>query len=187
MRILKPTVLGYEKEGPLGIEWHFSNDEDVYINSLAHERNDLKVERNVRSKIFNNCKHSDLDIHVLGLRAEYAVSQILCGEFDDNFYLGGDRDTWDVKLLDGCTVSVKYRNKRGWAFALRGDNINELHTDFCVLCWPVDGDDNAVEAAGQCTKSHFQRYSHIDNFGYGPRLVIEQEKMNKFTKRTERG
>jgi hypothetical protein len=134
------------------------------IDCLARGRNDKPGTRKFS-------RHSDLDVHRMGLAAEYAVSKWLHIPVDISITERGDAGS-DLRLADGRTVQVKYRNRRGGDFALYSTNPAEFKADLGVLCWPAQ---EGIEIVGTITRERFLQVAHTVNYGYGARLAARAE------------
>ena len=161
---------------------HLGRDEIWWIFGRAQERNGPKVRRGVPNYRIHPTK-SDLQTHYEGCRAEYAVAKVLNGSADWTCSLHGDDGMPDIDLPDGTTVQVKYRRKRGWDFALLGDDYEEFTSDIGILVWPANGDDvrstshQSVDIVGYITREQFEKRAIIKNYGYGARLVVEANQL----------
>lgn len=150
--------------------------EDVEIRKKAEERQLNKEARRVSSKRFDPSK-SDLQIHLEGMRAEFAASQILESSLNWELLIGGDKNRGDLTLSDGRSVSVKFRKKRGWDFALQSANPNEFKEDLGVLVYPSDTHSRALDVFGWITRDEFLKVSKIRDYKYGNRLVVGPSQM----------
>lgn len=167
---------GWYRSGPSAYV-NLSADEMAMIHSLAEARNNPKMEAGVPNYRIDQ-KHSDLELHLLGIKGEYAVSKFLGVSMDLTISLGGDDGRQDLVLPDGRTAQIKCRRRRGWAYPLLSTNLDEFNTDVGILVWPdAQGDPRVVEIAGWTTKPEFELLSRVQDFGHGPRLVIEQRDM----------
>lgn len=115
---------------------------------------------NARSRRFSYRK-SDLQIHLEGVTGEYVVSKSLCLPYDPRPLPGGDKGQPDLVLPSGRTVQIKYREKKGWDFALNGVNPEDFKADLGVLVYP---DDLGAEVVGWITREDFERGARIENY-----------------------
>ncbi len=91
----------------------------------------------------------------MGLLGELAVARVLALQIDTEARLCGD-DGADLRLPDGRSVQVKYRQRRGWDYGLAGTDLGEL-ADVNVLVWPVDQGwpPESVEVVGYLCREEF--------------------------------
>ena len=145
--------------------------EDLGIRKKAEERQLNKEARQVTSKIFDPSK-SDLQIHLEGMRAEFAAAKLLGASLNWELLIGGDNNRGDLTLSDGRSVSVKFRKKRGWDFALYSANPDEFKEDIGVLVYPSDTHYRALDVFGWITREDFLKNSTVRNYKYGDRLIV---------------
>jgi len=120
-------------------------------------------------------EHRDITAQFLGLLGEWSVAEYFGVDYDRNLYIGGDGHLGDVELPDGRRIDCKMRGRRGWDYALNGmDWEDELKAPLCGLVWPAErGYTNIV---GYITREEFDEHKIINDFGHGPRWVVEWEK-----------
>lgn len=145
----------------------------------ARQRNYGKAVRGISGRI--PAHTHELDIHLLGLLGEYAVSIVLGIDIDRNVYDRHGDSGIDLRLSNGKTISVKTRRKPGWSFALIGTDPREFNADYGFLCWPVRHENvtyaDHIFLAGWCTKAEFLAHSRIENYSndvvkYPDRLAL---------------
>jgi hypothetical protein len=151
--------------------------EDVEIRGKAEERQLNKESRNVQSKRFDPSK-SDLQIHLEGMRAEFAAARLLGASLNWELLTGGDKNKGDLTLSDGRTASVKFRKKRGWDFALQSANPDEFKEDIGILVYPSDKHFRALDIFGWISREDFIKNSKIRDYKYGDRLIVGPAGMN---------
>lgn len=150
--------------------------DDEWIQNQARERQRNKEERNIASQRFDPNK-SDYEIHLEGMRAEFAVAQLLNGTLNWKLLIGGDRNIGDLLLPDGRSVSVKFRKRKGWHFALQSDNPKDFREDIGVLVYPSNSHLLGLNICRWTSRENFLALCHTTDYGYGPRLVIEPSLM----------
>jgi len=144
---------------------------DTEIRRKAAERQANKDAHQIQSKRFDP-RRSDLEIHIEGMRAEYACSQVLNANLEWAITLGGDNNTGDLTLIDGRSVSVKFRRVKGWDFALQSSSPNEFKEDIGILTYPSPTHFRAIKIHGWATRDEFLNNYHIANYGYGDRAAL---------------
>lgn len=145
--------------------------EDVEIREKATARQRNKENYQVASKRFDPNK-SDLQIHLEGMRAEFATARLLGAKLHWELLVGGDQNNGDITLPDGRTVSVKFRKKKGWDFALQSKNLQEFKEDIGILVYPHDNHFRGLDICRWITREDFVRFCEVKNYGYGDRLVV---------------
>lgn len=151
-------------------------EEDAEIRKKAEERQLNKEARQVTSKIFDPSK-SDLQIHLEGMRAEFAAAKLLGASLNWELLIGGDNNRGDLTLSDGRSVSVKFRKKRGWDFALYSANPDEFKEDIGVLVYPSETHYRALDVFGWISRDEFLKVSKVRDYKYGNRLVVGPSQM----------
>jgi len=134
------------------------------IRLLAKGRCEPKERRHVPGHTFNK---GALEAHIEGMKAEYAVAKALNILPDIALYLHGD-DKCDLRLTDGRTLQVKYRDRRGWDYALTTDDPAEFVADIGVLCWPIK---DGVDIVGCISRDKFLKVAQVVDYGHGKRLA----------------
>lgn len=152
--------------------------EEYTIGLMARSRQENKEKNNIKSKRFDN-RRSDLQIHLMGMRAEYAVAACLGALPRWELSLGGDSNGGDIVLRDGRTCSVKYRNRRGWDFALQSGDPAHFREDLGVLVYPA-GSRHGLLLHGWVTREYFIENVSFADYGYGNRAMISPGQMTDF-------
>jgi hypothetical protein len=148
-----------------------------WLEEVAHRRSDRKAAWD-RGNRWAQSSDPSYQRHLFGVKCEYAVARLLGLEIDATHRPRGDRNEPDLRLPDGTGVTVKGRTHPGWAFALRGTDPAEFGSGVGVLVWPDPaGDDWSVEVVGWIDRSTFEQVAHLQDFKYGPRLVVEPDQM----------
>tara|TARA_Y100001963_G_scaffold96552_1_gene132935 strand:+ start:1178 stop:1741 length:564 start_codon:yes stop_codon:yes gene_type:complete len=161
------------------IYYKFSSLESYTVRLLAEARQANKERYGIASKRFDDQK-SDLEIHIMGMRAEYAVAAALGAKPRWELSLGGDSNSGDLVLPDGRSCSVKYRNRQGWDFALQSDDKSSFREDIGVLVYPGDKK-GILLLRGWLTRDEFLDRAKVVNYGHGPRAVVSPEEMSPFS------
>ena len=168
------------EKGPSGqIFYEFSAIENYTVELLARVRQKNKEAHGVRSKRFDP-KKSDLAIHTMGMRAEYAVASILGGLPKWELSVGGDSNSGDLVLFDGRSCSVKYRAKAGWDFALQSGDAESFKEDLGILVYPAPQSRTLMIHSWITREEFIKKYRTVD-YGYGPRAVVPPGKMMPFS------
>lgn len=153
----------------------FSEAERALLWRLARLRHEPKARRGIRPLDWRpRDGRSVLVKHYDGLRGEYAVAKYTGAELDTRISLSGNGRRHNLVLPDGRRVDVRYRNRRGWDFGLRGLDLRDFGGDIGVLVWPApEAGPDAVELAGWCTREDFLLHCHLTQYGpHGPRLAL---------------
>lgn len=146
----------------------FSNSECNRALLLAHARNDPKIAEKVPNYRIDK-EHRDLEINYMGILSEMAVAKVLNVPLDTSIDLGGDKG-YDL-VWNGLKVDVKYSyHPGGRLFVFPG---KPLLADVYVL---VVGDEKKMNIVGWAKKEDFS-HAKIRDFGYGPRLAIDQTEL----------
>jgi len=138
------------------------------IRLLAEGRYNPKKERGMYDRDMGN---DGFDANVQGLLGEYAVAKALNITLDISLTMRGD-DRRDLHLSDGRGIQVKYRNKKGYDYALRSTDPAEFATEIGVLVWPAEG---GAEIVGCISRQKFLQVAKVADYGYGKRLVAGPE------------
>jgi hypothetical protein len=153
----------------------FSEAERAMLWRLARLRHEPKAARGIKPLDWRpRDGRSVLTKHYDGLRGEYAVAKWTGAELDTRISLSGNGRSHNLVLPDGRRVDVRYRNRRGWDFGLRGLDLRDFGGDIGVLVWPApEAGPDAVELAGWCTREDFLLHCHLTQYGpHGPRLSL---------------
>jgi hypothetical protein len=134
-----------------------------------------------RSSRFTSRK-DDLSIHFDGIKGEYAVTKLFLLPFDPKPLPGGDKGAPDLILPDGTSVSVKFREKPEYDYALSTDNPDEFNSDVGILTARAHPElmNDDVMVVGWITRDEFleratiQNYTQRDN---GNRLAVSPADM----------
>jgi len=156
--------------------YEISPEEDQLIEAKAKERQANKEAHNVTTKLFDPSK-SDYQIHLEGMRAEFAAAKILDAELNWQLLVGGDKNAGDLRIKDGRTVSVKFRKKQGWDFALKSADPKDFREELGVLVYPSSTHFKALNVDRWISREEFLQKSTMANYGYGDRLKVSPAKM----------
>jgi len=151
--------------------------EDVGIRKAAEARQQNKQIRQISSKRFDRSK-TDLEIHLEGMRAEFAAAQLLGAELNWELLVGGDKNRGDITLPDNRTASVKFRQKKGWDFALQSSDPREFKEDIGILVYPHATHFRGLDICRWISRGDFLRLAEVRNYGYGDRLVVSPNFMS---------
>lgn len=154
-------------------EVSFSKSERSYAMLLAHRRNDPKVAQKVPNYRYDK-KHKDLQIHYMGILSEMAVAKLLKVDLNTETDLAGDQGydlKWGILKID-----VKYCFHPHGRLAVMPDK--PLLADIYIL---VVGDEEKMKIVGWAKKDDFSTIAKVKDFGYGPRLAIEQNDLRDLT------
>ena len=159
--------------------YHMTQADEELAMKIAHQRNDGKVNRNIRSNKFYNGR-SEIDTHVSGARAEIAICRTVPGaQMDTQERLDGDKNTHDIIMPWGHTCEVKYRRKTKWDYALNSNRINDFKSNIGILVWPGNTP-KQLDICRMISQARFRKISLVHNFGYGDRLVVKWNNMSTF-------
>ncbi len=170
------------------IYYKFDHDTLTYLYRIAKKRNGIK---GGPGTLFSR-RISDIQIHYVGLKGEWAVAKALSQEIDLTVSHGGDTGhdlsyagmTIDVKVGRGTDL-IFYVNKfrADAAILVRAYNKSTelpglpLHTDPRLLADPELGWRDVV-LVGWITKKEFYGRCIRKDYGYGPRQVVPMENLN---------
>lgn len=168
-----------------GDSWvvRFDRSDLHHAFDIAWLRNEPKRQRSITSRKLNP-KRDDLTTHVFGVLAEMAVMHVLDSTMDTTSILSGDKHKPDHILYGRYSLQTKYRDQRGWSFALYSTNPDEFNADIGILVYPArdrdkhDPFDLSMEIVGCISRDKFFRVATIANYGYGDRYIVES---NHFT------
>ena len=146
------------------------------IKKTASECEGYKEAHNIRSKKFDP-KHSEVALHEFRIKSEIAVARLLGVPANLSISKCGDNKIDFKSPRTGKTVSVRYRTKFGWDFALNDDKRSSFNTDFGIVVYPGEKDDEVI-IGGVITKENFLKYCGPTDYGYGPRLAVELRHMD---------
>jgi hypothetical protein len=110
---------------------------------------------------------TQLDIDVMGVRAELAVSIFLAVPFNDRILPGGD-DGADLEYR-GRSVEVKAISYRGGVLIFH--SLDEFDSNFAVACFAPN---RRVDILGWITRERFAEIHEKRNFGKGLRVFVPQ-------------
>lgn len=158
--------------------YELTPDDLELASQIAHLRNDRKEKLRIKSKKFDPAK-SEWDAHYNGIIGELGAARALGLPIDKRELLAGDNGI-DLEF-SGLSIEIRYRTKRGWDFALNGNNISYLKSDIGILVWPGE-DHETIELVGWTTRIHLLAAGELMNFGYGDRLVLKHQNMMKMPK-----
>lgn len=137
------------------------------------------------SRAANNRKASDRDdteTHLVGLRAEIAVANLMNAAPDTSLVPGSDGGV-DLVLRDGRTVQVKCRRPHPTQprhFALLSTDLSEFRANIGVLVYETNSP-RTFEIVGWITRERFAEIAVPMQFGpLGMRLAVPREKMEPF-------
>ena len=116
-----------------------------------------------------NKGQSRAEANIFGFKAEYAVARLF------NVTPTGLNITSDFGVdlwIDDNPVDVKFSNKQGGPLIF--DSMERFKAQIAVLVTRTN-DDTVMNVAGWISRYKFNKNCHQANFGYGDRLVIEQD------------
>ena len=149
-----------------------------HMLELAQARQQIKERHGVATRRIDP-NQRDVDLHVAGVCAEYAVAKLLGLVMDESVSRAGNKRGWELALPGGMTIDVKYRAKRGWDYALKGSDPAEFKADIGVLVWPglVREPATTFEVIGWISRTVFGLRSEEGDFKFGPRLFVRAARM----------
>ena len=149
------------------IVW-FSQEELNDYKRIAALRNDPKIAAGIHTNKFS-LRHGDLEINILGVHGEAAVSEILGVDFDRRALMEGDGNIADL-WYKGRSVQVKMiTHKSGDLFF---NSLSDFRADIAVLVVPCSA--NSVNVVGGISRKKFAKLCGTKNFGYGDRVTVPQ-------------
>ena len=109
------------------------------------------------------------EANIFGFKAEFAVARLF-GLEPTGLNITSDYgvDLW----IDDLPIDVKFTNKLDGPLIF--DSMDKFRAQIAVLVTRTD-DDTVMNVAGWISKVKFKDNSHEANFGYGNRLVVEQD------------
>lgn len=158
----------------------FSMDDIATMLVAAAERYFAKYQHKSGPKTDWGRRQLSIDTIFYGIRAEAAVAYVFDTEIDLGVYPQG-KPPPDTVLGDGRIVEVKYGDKRGYDFALRGTTRDHFTGDLGILVWPVVDDWRSVELVGWISKDEFFERGYRTNYLKRPdteRAAIRAKDMN---------
>lgn len=160
-----------------------TDDERDWLRDLAERRQRIKEEYRVRSRKHdgNEGRTAEVDRHYEGLCGEYVAARHLRVTIDTSVSPKGNQRGWDLLLPNGATVEVMTRRRRGWAYALKGEDLSAFKADIGVLVWPglMMEPYGTYEVVGWTTREHFATRAQVEDFKYGGRLTIRHGYMGR--------
>jgi hypothetical protein len=178
----------------------FTSDELKLIKALAHQRNDPKAGVVTNHRIDKS--RDDFAIHCQGVAGELAVAKALNIPIDKRALLYGDGGVSDLKLKDGRSIQVKFRNYKDKSQTIflfwnhtqpsqedkgvcacchqRVRTSEMLLADVGIMVIP-NTPGRAVEILGYITRSEFLASHVVQDFGYGVRYAVSHHKLRPIT------
>lgn len=144
----------------------FTPEEMQTILGLAEKRNGTKSKKqNMRY-----CDSKDLDLHIVGLMGEWAVSRLIAAEIDRRTLKHGD-DGVDLRA-NGVTIQVKTTLCDYEHGNLYFDHLGKFTSDIAVLALRCA--ENEVRIAGWIPRQEFEFLRRTANFGHGDRVAVHE-------------
>ena len=117
----------------------------------------------------DNKEQSREEANIFGFKAEYAVARLF------NVPPTGLNITSDFGVdlwINDIPIDVKFSNKTDGPLIF--DNMEKFKAQIAVLVTRTD-DDTVMNVAGWISRFKFRECCHQANFGYGDRLVVDQD------------
>ncbi len=141
---------------------------------VGHLRNDHKIGV-VQNKRIDQ-RQDDLTINIRGLWGELAVAELYHVPIDDVQRLNGDSGL-DLEI-DGRTVQVKYNTYPHGD--LYFNTVDDFICDLAFLTVPFSEREGAVNIIGWITREEFILFHTRRDYGYGSRVIIQQNQLYSF-------
>lgn len=138
-----------------------------YIAMFAERQSVVKIATNATSKKHDRAK-SEFELHYIGAMGEYAVSKYSGVPMNEDVHIGGD-DGVDF-VINGWECHVKTFTYTGREPEFFVDNIDKFTATIGIgtrILSPT-----RVEIIGCISKTKFEQYATIKNYGYGNRLLV---------------
>lgn len=158
------------------MDYQLNSIEQALVYDLACSRNEKKEQAGVQSRRYDPNK-TDLQLHFIGLSAEYAFSMLtgLLPNFGNT--LRGDSGH-DFVTKDGLTIELKFRGSRHRDFALVDNSLEGMRADIGVLMWPSSTNDDAYEFVGWTTRVHAAQVGTVKKLLKNRFLVSWEDMLN---------
>jgi hypothetical protein len=134
---------------------------------LAHARHDPKVGVVTDKAI---CDSPGLELNLLGVMSEYAVSLYFREPMDLFIDLSGDGNVTDL-VIGNLTASVKCIRKRVPPQHLIFNDLEEFRQDVAILT--LFTAPNVIELLGWITPARFRELHKRHDYGYGERVYVD--------------
>lgn len=156
----------------------FSAFDVVYCALVAERRNVVKEPTGTVN--LRKCNRTDFEVHMLGAMGELAAARWLGVSVDTSVAPSGDDKITD--LVVGTTrVQVKARTVQEKPVYLFFNRREQFQADVAVLALVLGP--ARVQIAGWIRRQEFLEQAVSMDFGYGPRVVVPEGKLNPSTKR----
>lgn len=142
-------------------------------SAIAANRNNPKEQHGVHSKKIDASK-SELDAHLMGVKAEIAVASYYGSCVSYFAQLTGD-DGVDVKV-NGFDVEIKCRGRVGYDFALLSDDPYDFTADIGILVYRIS--DDVFRIQGTISRYMFIRTYKVRDYGYGSRAYVSADQLS---------
>jgi len=141
---------------------------------LAFQRNDSK--KNLKGD-YNMTGRDQEQSHFDGVRAEIAACKRFNYPVDTGIYIGGDDGRPDL-YVGNYSVEVKAATYK--PPILKFNTLTDFKSDVAILAlvYNTDKMKSVVELWGCVGKHKFYKEHKIENYGYGPRAIMQAEQMS---------
>jgi hypothetical protein len=152
-----------------GIEIILDEEQIELANNLAHGRNDRKIGV-VRNRRVDQSR-GDLAINYSGVKAELAVGELFGVPINEETGLFGDGGEYDL-IIGEKSTQVKFNNYEYGD--LYFNDLLEFKAERAVLCI---GNKREILVIGYISRNEFQAKHIVKDYGYGPRVAVEQHQL----------
>jgi len=150
---------------PNSVTVELTSEDLARIETLAHGRNDPKEGKVATRRV--DGKRGDLELNLLGLRGEFAVSKYLGVSLNYEIHMRGRKNRYDL-IYAGETIEVKVNTFEGGDLYFN----SYFDADYAVLVVPAPA--GAMRIAGYASREEFHDLSRIRDYGHGKRLAMAQ-------------
>lgn len=121
--------------------------------------------------------HDDVEIHILGLKGEFAVAKLLDLPVDTEIYETGGDDGYDLITAQGDTIDVKTRIGAGKDLALYSSHPMGVHASYLALASLDAKESTDVYVEGYVSRRYFVDEGERIWFGQNPRWGVFNENL----------
>src|SRR5579862_763615 len=140
-------------------------EEQAEIVFNAGGRNEIKEQNGIQTKKISEAL-SDLELHQLEVKGQYAVSKYLGIPMDWSIYMGGNKNPHFT--VNGITMRVQTPTHHPPILKL--NRKEDFRTDLMVVC--MEWEPGVIAIYGCISRDRFLRDHMLKDFGSGKRLVI---------------
>lgn len=142
-------------------------EELAEINLNAGGRNEIKEQKGVQTNKISG-KLTDLELHQIEVKGQYAVSKYFGVPMDWSICVGGNRNPHFT--VNGITMRVQTPTHHPPVLKL--NRAADFTTDLMVLCLAWDEDPAVISIYGCVSRERFLRDHMTKDYGGGKRLTM---------------